>query len=210
MGLFRRSRPAAGPTGPDLTSGGHAASAVTPTAEPPAVQRDAAGGEDATPAWRSAPPLRPTVTPPTSTFKIGAAVKEDLVALDSPRLSHGMGHLVGGDGPTGVVGGLATVAVQRRSGSPDAAPGSGVVPASADVPGTAAPDLPVVARLAHPGGNGDGDHGAGGPAPGPAEDWRRGLLTPRILPAGDDAPPGDAGRFVEAPTVDTAMRHRRW
>src|SRR4029453_8123717 len=59
--------------------------------------------------------LTPTVSAPASTFKIGSAVKEDLVALDSPRLSHGMGHLVSADGPPGVISGLARIGVQRQA-----------------------------------------------------------------------------------------------
>src|SRR5918998_1550400 len=148
MGLFRRSRPAPGPrphlsptSGPADAGDGRTdtittgpAPAPAPGSAPapgPALQRTAAPGGEGPAAWRSLPPLRPTLAPQGSTFKIGAAVKEDLVALESPRLSHGMGHLLGGDGPTGVVEGLATVAVQRHSDD-DAAPsddGPGGAPA---------------------------------------------------------------------------------
>src|SRR4029450_6008468 len=100
MGLFRRREaPAAPAVSPHSPSGNGAAPAPDP--EPP--------------AWTTLPPLTPTVSAPASTFKIGAAVKEDLVALDSPRLSHGMGHLGSADGPPGVISGLARIGVQRQA-----------------------------------------------------------------------------------------------
>src|SRR5215468_9119313 len=97
MGLFRRA-PAAAPPSPPPTS---------PTPPDP--------GPLGSPAWATLPPLATTTATPEPTFKIGAAVKEDLVALDSPRLSHGMGHLVSGDGPPGVIDGLASLRVQRSA-----------------------------------------------------------------------------------------------
>src|SRR5215471_10815975 len=105
MGLFRRA-PAAAPASPPPTS---------PTPPDP--------GPLGSPAWATLPPLATTTGAPEPTFKIGAAVKEDLVALDSPRLSHGMGHLVSGDGPPGVIDGLASLGVQRS------ADGAGALPA---------------------------------------------------------------------------------
>src|SRR5262245_63955259 len=96
MGLFRRREAPAEP-----------AASPEPAEPPPA--------DPGPPAWATLPPLTPTVSGPASTFKIGAAVKEDLVALDSPRLSHGMGHLVSADGPPGVISGLARVNVQRSA-----------------------------------------------------------------------------------------------
>src|SRR5918997_6410989 len=213
MGLLRRSRPAPGP-GPHLspTSGpadagdGRTDTIATGPAPAPApapasaLQRTAAPGGDRPAAWRSLPPLHPTLAPPGSTFKIGAAVKEDLVALESPRLSHGMGHLAGGDGPTGVVEGLATVAVQRHSDD-DAAPsddGPGGAPADGHAVSSA--DLPVVTRSHRP----DGD-GAGTAPAEPAADWRRGMLVPRIVDtqaAGEASP----GHLVEAHTADALTR----
>ena len=93
MGLFRRREAPAEPA------------ASPEPAERPIAPAPADPGP---PAWATLPPLTPTVGAPASTFKIGAAVKEDLVALDSPRLSHGMGHLVSSDGPPGVISGLAS------------------------------------------------------------------------------------------------------
>ena len=100
MGLFRRREASAAP-------------AVSP--DPPAGNGSAPAPDPDPPAWTTLPPLTPTVSAPASTFKIGAAVKEDLVALDSPRLSHGMGHLVSADGPPGVISGLARIGVQRQA-----------------------------------------------------------------------------------------------
>src|SRR5687768_11273499 len=70
--------------------------------------------------WETLPPLPPTVGPPPPTFKIGSAVKEDLTALRSPRLSSGLGHFVSPDGPSGSVTGLVTpsTSVQRRPNTP--------------------------------------------------------------------------------------------
>src|SRR5262245_3902977 len=98
MGLFRRREAPAEP-------------AASPEPAEPAV----APVDPGPPAWAILPPLTPTISAPASTFKIGAAVKEDLVALDSPRLSHGMGHLVSSDGPPGVISGLARTTVQRQA-----------------------------------------------------------------------------------------------
>src|SRR5262245_5672355 len=136
MGLFRRREAPAEP-----------AASPEPAEPPPA--------DPGPPAWATLPPLTPTVSGPASTFKIGAAVKEDLVALDSPRLSHGMGHLVSSDGPPGLISGLARTSVQRQAstsaggpldmpmaptstGGPDATP---IVEPEPDTPAAASPVL---------------------------------------------------------------------
>ena len=171
MGLFRRRQAATGPASP-----GDRAAPVqrAPLSEPP--------------AWASLPPLAPTVGVPGSTFKIGAAVKPDLVALASPRLSTGMGHLVSDDGPPGVVAGLATVGVQR---SADGAGGGGL-------PSPAMP-LPPPPEPANGNGNGHGPGEAVPSAGGPA------LLVPRIVPGDGWSPPASP---VAAPVeVDAPTRH---
>lgn len=210
MGLFRRSRrepePGPGPTGPALSTG--AAPAVAGGSDAFPVQR--AAMRDATPAWRSAAPMIPTVTPPASTFKIGAAVKEDLVALASPRLSHGMGHLAGDDGPAGVVGGLATVVVQRRAahdGDDGEPPVTG--PAGTPVPHhSGSADMPVVARTGDDNGHRAGDtDGRGDTASGLADEAWHARVVPRIVPAGGHVGPERPARPVDAPQVDAPARH---
>ncbi len=190
MGLFRRARPDTEPAGPVEPSGSAPGGDGIPTGDGPVAGDD----RGAPAAWETVGGLTTTLTPPTPTFKIGEAVKPDLVALASPRLSTGMGHLVSGDGPPGVVSGLATVGVQRRADAPasdPAGPGAGSPPApdGAGSPGSspadadtarspAAADLPVVTGWSPPLAAGPGA-GAG------ADD---GLLRPV------DAPP------VESPT----------
>src|SRR5215510_6593996 len=97
MGLFRRTR-AADPVGSVPAGGGTAAPETTAPAPEPAADPDPGPA-----AWETLPPIATTTAAPEATFKVGAAVKEDLVALDSPRLSHGMGHLVSSGGPPGIV-----------------------------------------------------------------------------------------------------------
>ncbi|HKE74590.1 MAG TPA: hypothetical protein VKB57_13295, partial [Acidimicrobiales bacterium] len=117
-----------------------------------------------TPGWASLPPLTTTTTAPASTFKIGGAVKEDLVALDSPRLSHGMGHLVSGDGPPGVIDGLASVGVQRRV---DPALGGGL-------------DMPLAPLADDPGPAAGGDGGVA--------TWSTPAFTPPVVSGSWSAP----------------------
>jgi hypothetical protein len=169
MGLFRRRQAAADPVSPGDTA--------TP------VQRAALSGP---PAWASLPPLAPTVGVPGSTFKIGAAVKPDLVALASPRLATGMGHLVSADGPPGVVAGLATVGVQR---SADGAGGGGLP----------SPAMPLPPRAEPVSGNGHAPGDAVAPAGGPA------LLVPRIVPGDGWSPP--ASPLIAPVEVDAPTRH---
>ncbi|HET6953126.1 MAG TPA: hypothetical protein VFI47_22280, partial [Acidimicrobiales bacterium] len=176
MGLFRRRRvsdpsPPGGATPAPPAAGGAGAT----------VQREAVS---APPAWATLPPLTPTVGPPASTFKIGAAVKPDLVALDSPRLTTGMAHLVSADGPPGVVSGLATVGVQR---------------AAIDAGSLSPVEIPL-APGAEPADGADrapaGDAPAGGPA----------LLVPRVVTGDTWGPP--ASPTAAPPVVEAApTRH---
>jgi hypothetical protein len=199
MGLFRRQRSAADPSGSAATRDGR-------TARPDGDSTAPGGGTSPEPcprAWESLPPLTATVGPPPSTFKIGAAVKEDLVALASPRLSTGMGHLVGDDGPPGVVTGLVDLAVQRhadvggdgRTRAHDAA----LMSATRHSAGV---DLPVARAHAGDGADKASSHGHGG---GDGGEWC-GLPVVREMVAARE-PFMSPVRPVQAPDVDGPLRH---
>ncbi|HZM42231.1 MAG TPA: hypothetical protein VFB94_24110, partial [Acidimicrobiales bacterium] len=149
MGLFRRREAPAEP-------------AASPEPAEPAV----APADPGPPAWATLPPLTPTISVPAPTFKIGSAVKDDLVALDSPRLSHGMGHLVSSDGPPGVISGLARTTVQRQASTSSGGPlDMPMAPSSAETePEPAAASTVFVPGLV-PGG--DGGSGAWSPPASP-------------------------------------------
>jgi hypothetical protein len=147
MGLFRRRETPADPT----ASPGPAEPAVAPADPGP-------------PAWATLPPLRPTISAPASTFMIGAAVKEDLVALDSPRLSHGMGHLVSSDGPPGVISGLARTVQRQPSTSAGGPLDLPMAPTSA-AEAEPAPARPIFVPSLVPSSNGNGDRSSEGWSP---------------------------------------------
>jgi hypothetical protein len=168
MGLFRRTR-AADPAGSAPAGGDPVASSAA--AAPAAPEPDPGPS-----AWETLPPIATTTTAPEPTFKIGAAVKDDLVALDSPRLSHGMGHLVSADGPPGIVSGLATAGVERTAGEPR--PDGGAVAPSAHL------DMPVLQRR-HDGDGGLDEHHE---HDGHDHSGDAAVLAPRIV-QGDWSPP---------------------
>jgi hypothetical protein len=175
MGLFRRTR-AADPAGSAPAGDGSAAPATAAAPEPAAPEPDPGPA-----AWESLPPIATTTAAPAATFKIGAAVKDDLVALDSPRLSHGMGHLVSADGPPGIVSGLAAAGVQRTVGEPR--PDGGAVAPSEAL------DMPVVQRRrdGDGDGNGDGEHHE---HDGHDHGAHAAVLVPRTVP-GEWTPPAN-------------------
>lgn len=88
----------------------------------------------ARPGWLEVGTLQTTLaTPIPATFKIGDAVKPDLAALRSPRLSSGVSHVVSETAPAGVVHGLVSVKpwVQTVHEGPDDFPLRPLPPASA-------------------------------------------------------------------------------
>src|SRR5262245_35103555 len=126
MSLFRRTR-AADPAGSAPAGGGTAAPETTAPA--PAPEPDTGPA-----AWKTLPPIATTTTAPEPTFKIDAAVKKDLMALESPRLSQGMGHLVSSGGPPGIVSGLATKDADGTAGKPQPDDGAIAPSTSLDIP----------------------------------------------------------------------------
>jgi hypothetical protein len=198
MGLFRRSRPAAGPTG-------SVPAPAPPPAEPPGGGAEPVGGTDlaggAVPdgpaAWETLPPLTPTVTTPSPTFKIGDAVKDDLVALESPRLTRGMGHLVSEEGPPGVVTGLATIGLQRQATADIATAASDGNDPGPSPTGSGPADMPL-SSPPRPDGGADGSSDDGSMGPGT-------VLVPRILGAAETIP--TVSRLVDAHPVDPPARH---
>jgi hypothetical protein len=199
MGLFRRQRSAADPSGSAATRDGRTARLDGDSTAP----GGATSAEPGPRAWESLPPLSATVGLPPSTFKIGAAVKEDLVALASPRLSTGMGHLVGDDGPSGVVSGLVDLAVQRHADvvgdGRTRARDAGLMSATRHSAGV---DLPVARVRAGDRADEVAGHGYGG---GDGGEWC-GLPVVREMVAARESfmspvPP------VQAPDVDGPLRH---
>src|SRR5262245_17359661 len=195
MGLFRRREAPAEPMAP-----------------PEPAEPTVALADPGPPAWATLPPLTPTIRAPESTFKIGAAVKEDLVALDSPRFSHGMGHLVSSDGPPGVISGLARTTVQRQASTSSGGPlDMPMAPTSVEAEPEPAAATTVFLPGVVPSGNGNGDGSgeawsppaspisAAAAAPPPSRELP---LAPSIQRQADPAAPGADSTDVPSPVPE--------
>lgn len=177
------------------------------------------------PAWATLPPLQRTTGPMPDTFKRAGAVRGDLVAPRSTRLTGPLGHHLSAAGPSGylldlaiavpvqrVGGDLDALVLARRPRRPDAA--AAEWPEPAELPVRRLEAAPVMADGAVGSEEGvEGSHPGPGPtaalplrtAPAPAE------AEPRRLPtvarsAGQDGPDAaeEPGVASVAPDVEAA------